>query len=189
YIIQVQFFFKLGWRHGQGPGCTQSTLGQLVTGMNTTYWNCENGCGSRLQLSNVNYICTGASVAEDFEQGERSFTYTFSGPGPFTVSFTGGDWISLSDGKGGNWNISTVVNLAPRSDTGRPNNSPQSVSKPAYIMQYNCFETLQIPVIDLDGDHIRCRWANKDECGGICNGVPSGILDPVSIISENRSAI
>ncbi|KAK3093703.1 hypothetical protein FSP39_019070, partial [Pinctada imbricata] len=178
--IQVQFFFKLGWVYGSGPGCNQSTIGQLVTGMNTTYWYCENGCGSRLPLNNVNYICTGASVTENYNQGERSFRYTFSGPGPFTVSFTGSAWISLSDSKGGKWNISTVVNLALRSDTGRPNNSPQSVSKPAYIMQYNCFETLQIPVIDLDGDNTRCRWANADECGGICNGVPSGTLDPVT---------
>ena len=67
----------------------KTTLGQLTTGWSTTYWNCVSGCGSSsVNVINMNYICTGASPAhlEDFEQGERTFTYDFRGPGPFTIS-------------------------------------------------------------------------------------------------------
>lgn len=82
---QVQFSFKLGWAYGQGPGCTASKIGQLVTRMNTSYWQCTSGCGSTVNIANVNYICTGASQLENWEQGEKTFTYTFPGIGPFNV--------------------------------------------------------------------------------------------------------
>jgi hypothetical protein len=85
-ISQVLFSFKLGWRYNQGPGCTPSVIGSLVTGMSSSFWKCTSGCSSTSQdLSNVNYICTGASTTEDWEQGERTFTYTFPGEGPFHV--------------------------------------------------------------------------------------------------------
>lgn len=85
-ILQVLFSFKLGWVYNQGPGCTPALIGSLVTGMSSSFWKCTSGCNSVSQdLSNVNYICTGASITENWEQGERTFTYTFPGEGPFVV--------------------------------------------------------------------------------------------------------
>ena len=85
FSFQVQFSFKLGWAYNNGPGCTTEKIGQLVTGMNTSYWQCTSGCSSVTPIVNVNYVCTGASQSENWEQGERTFTYTFPGIGPYTV--------------------------------------------------------------------------------------------------------
>lgn len=80
---QVHVFY--GWAYGQGPGCTASKIGQLVTRMNTSYWQCTSGCNSTVNIANVNYICTGANQLENWEQGERAFTFTFPGIGPYRV--------------------------------------------------------------------------------------------------------
>ena len=83
--MQVRFTFKLGWAYGRGPGCTSGHIGQLVTGLSLEYWQCTSGCLRTVNLASVNYICTGASITEDWEQGENTFTYTFPGIGPYTV--------------------------------------------------------------------------------------------------------
>ena len=83
--LQVQFTFKLGWAYGMGPGCISSRIGQLVTRMNSSYWQCTSGCHRIVNLANTNYVCTGASITENWEQGENTFTYTFPGIGPYTV--------------------------------------------------------------------------------------------------------
>ena len=84
-FLQVAFSFKLGWAYNNGPGCTSLKIGQFVTKMNSSYWQCTSGCNSVVNIANVNYICTGASQSENWEQGEGSFTYTFPGIGPYTV--------------------------------------------------------------------------------------------------------
>lgn len=83
----MEFSFKLGWAYNSGPGCKASKIGQLVTNRNYSYWQCTSGCNSTLDIANINYICTGASVSEDWEQGENTFTYTFPGIGPYTVEY------------------------------------------------------------------------------------------------------
>lgn len=82
---QIQFSFKLGWAYGQGPGCTAPKIGQLVTRMKSSYWQCTSSCNSTVNIANVNYICTGASQLENWEQGERTITYTLSGIGLYRV--------------------------------------------------------------------------------------------------------
>ncbi|XP_061186321.1 uncharacterized protein LOC133194369 [Saccostrea echinata] len=145
--------------------------------MNTTYWQCTSGCGSAINLDNVNYICTGASVSGNWEQGERTFTYTSPGTGPFKVEFTGRAWVTLSNRPGGSWSIGTIINLKERSDTHKPNTSPITTGKPMYIVQYNCQNDIRIPVADADGDDIRCRWSTGTECASICNALPSATID------------
>uniref|UniRef100_K1QML7 Fibropellin-3 n=1 Tax=Magallana gigas TaxID=29159 RepID=K1QML7_MAGGI len=86
---------ELGWAYNRGPGCTPSLIGSLVTGMNTSYWQCTSGCSSTQNLDNVNYICTGASVQENWEQGERTFNYVFPGEGPFVVEVQYGCHIAI----------------------------------------------------------------------------------------------
>lgn len=83
----MEFSFKLGWAYNSGPGCKASKIGQLVTNRNYSYWQCTSGCNSTLDIANINYICTGASVSEDWEQGENTFTYTFPGIGQYTVEY------------------------------------------------------------------------------------------------------
>lgn len=82
---QIQFSFKLGWAYGQGPECTAPKIGQLVTRIKSSYWQCTSSCNSTVNIANVNYICTGASQLENWEQGERTITYTLPGIGLYRV--------------------------------------------------------------------------------------------------------
>jgi len=37
-------------------------------------------------------------------------------------------------------------------------------------------------VSDVDGDEVRCRWAQGyDECGSVCNGLPHAELNQVRV--------
>ena len=50
-------------------------------------------------------------------------------------SYTGAMWMSLGvafSERNGGWNLQTIVNLEQRSDTGLPNASPVTASKPLY---------------------------------------------------------
>ncbi|XP_053403678.1 uncharacterized protein LOC123566560 [Mercenaria mercenaria] len=177
---EVEFTFKLGWALTRGPGCDETMVGKYVNNLpRSDAWYCSRGCGpTKVWLSDVNYICTAASKAQNWEQGEKSFKYTFPNEGPFTVEFTGGAWIALDFGTGGNWNISTVVDLRVRNDTGRSNTSPFAAAKPIYSMKFGCTNTIQLPVNDQDGDKVTCRWSVDQECASVCNALPYAMIDP-----------
>lgn len=85
-LFKVKFSFKLGWYYGTGPGCTPNNIGNLTTGGTYDYWRCNSGCGGTPNMNDINYVCTGASIEDLWEQGERDFIYNFTGVGPFTVS-------------------------------------------------------------------------------------------------------
>lgn len=40
---------------------------------------------------------------------------------------------------------------------------------------------LTIPMVDSDGDTVRCRWATGNECVSVCNSLPLATLDSVCI--------
>ena len=46
-------------------------------------------------------------------------------------------------------------------------------------MQFDCKHEIQLPMVDPDGDTLKCRWAVGKECDSICNGVPVATLDEV----------
>ena len=46
--------------------------------------------------------------------------------------YTGAQWMVLDYGWSDGWTIQTIVDLHPRSDTGKPNSSPITASKPMY---------------------------------------------------------
>ena len=71
--------------------------------------------------------------------------------------------------------------MSKRSDTGRINSTPRTISTPLLRLQANCNHKIRIPVTDPDNDIVRCRWAvGSTECGGICGGFPGAELDPDS---------
>nr|XP_022331733.1 integrin beta-like protein D [Crassostrea virginica] len=145
--------------------------------MSSSYWQCTTGCPTTQNLDNVNYICTGASSAENWEQGERAFNYVFPGEGPYVVEFASCCWINLDYGSPSSWSIRTTVNLATRNDTNQPNSSPVTTGKPMYTVQYGCRLAVQIPVADVNGDNIRCRWSTGSECISVCSVLPSATLN------------
>jgi hypothetical protein len=46
-------------------------------------------------------------------------------------------------------------------------------------LQFDCKHEIQLPMVDPDGDTLKCRWAVGKECDSICNGVPVSTLDEV----------
>lgn len=51
-------------------------------------------------------------------------------------------------------------------------------------MQFECVGTIKLPLIDPDGDKVKCRWGNTiDECGSVCAALPGVILDEVSTVN------
>ena len=45
-------------------------------------------------------------------------------------------------------------------------------------------------VSDVDGDVIRCRWAQgNDECASVCDGIPNADLNQVRLTRLSRSII
>ncbi|XP_060583840.1 uncharacterized protein LOC132740005 isoform X2 [Ruditapes philippinarum] len=87
-------------------------------------------------------------------------------------------WIALDYGTGStDISLATTVDLRLRSDLKVPNTSPVASSKPLYTIKHGCTETIKIPVIDKDGDNVRCRWAVGDECGGACSRIQNAVLD------------
>ncbi|XP_052678613.1 integrin beta-like protein A [Crassostrea angulata] len=174
---EVGFSFKLGWAYNRGPGCTAERIGQFIDELIPYNWKCTDGCSTPRNIANTSYICTGASESENWEQGENTFTYTFPGIGPYTVELTGRDWMNMSYGSPGKWSIGTVVNLSTRNDTNKPNISPITTGKPIYVAQYGCYNEISIPVVDPDGDEVRCRWANGTECMSMCEGLPYATID------------
>ncbi|KAK7504967.1 hypothetical protein BaRGS_00003995 [Batillaria attramentaria] len=104
----------MGWTYGRGPGCTENKVGQLVNNAvaGNNYWECTSGCGSAVTVSDISYYCKAANSGEQWEQGEKSFTHTFQGQGPFTIAYAGGNWMKLDGNKGGGtWNLQTIVDL------------------------------------------------------------------------------
>ena len=46
-------------------------------------------------------------------------------------------------------------------------------------VQYGCRLAVQIPVADVNGDNIRCRWSTGSECISVCSVLPSATLNKV----------
>ncbi|CAC5405483.1 Neurogenic locus Notch protein,Fibropellin-3,Fibropellin-1 [Mytilus coruscus] len=164
---KVEFKYSLSWAHGRGSAPSWQVV------------NLKDN--STLTIGSGNYSVVANNSAEDWERGEATLIYNFPSKGPYRVRFTGGDWISLGYGSGGNWNIQTIVDLNNRSDTHNPNYSPSTFSRAIYRVQYRCKVKIQIPVIDVDGDTVRCRWSTSAEAASISKLLPNAVLNEVSL--------
>ena len=98
----------------------------------------------------------------------------------FCYSYSSCCWISLSQYRNGNWFISTTVNLTRRSDNGRINSSPVSRSPAIVRWSEGCpSQSLRIPVEDVDGDVVKCRYAKYSESYFNNDSFPYGTFDEV----------
>ncbi|XP_020626932.1 uncharacterized protein LOC110064251 isoform X4 [Orbicella faveolata] len=180
---KVNFNFRLGFRRSFSNSyfCDSAMVAQqsIVGSGGTWSASYDRGYYGSRTVADTGYHCTDFSVSEDWTQGENTFNYTFPDDGPWLVSYSSCCWISLANG-GGNWFLSTTVNLTRRQDNGIINSSPISALSPIVRHQRGCSKTIAIPAEDSDGDKVRCRWSNgsQRECGGVCRGFSSsGTLD------------
>ncbi|KAL3874867.1 hypothetical protein ACJMK2_037824, partial [Sinanodonta woodiana] len=182
----VKFTYRLAWERGTGPcgyGCSETDIGRTghssSSMLSDLHWTCSIGCGnSPVKIGGINYTLTSLSQhSNGWEQGEGFFMYELKDHDQYSVILENIPWTLSNGSTASSLGImKTVVDLSIRGDTRKPNGSPYA-SLPSIIgIQYNCSTTIKLPVNDPDGDLIRCRLADTDECGAGCSNVPSNTI-------------
>ncbi|XP_053390686.1 uncharacterized protein LOC128553528 [Mercenaria mercenaria] len=173
YIIVT---FRISWRIGRAF-CNDTMIadGTLISGEGTM--TCFSGCTGN--VGSLKFYCTDYK-AEEWSFGRNSVIYVPpSSVKQFSFGFSGGNWIALLQG-GGSWSLRATVDLSMRSDNGKINTSPTVEMPPVVNWQTGCSYNLTLPVADVDGDVVKCRWAKEtEECGGVCQTFPGSKLDQV----------
>lgn len=71
FLTQVEFKFKLAWKLRHAGLSSWRAKNTTSTSSATIYYG--------------RYIQTGTNVKEDWEEGEKAFTYDFRSAGPYSV--------------------------------------------------------------------------------------------------------
>ena len=174
----MEISYQVSWRRDSGSQfyCDSGTIasGSLLDDEGSLV--CQHGCVS--YPVPMKYICTNFSVEENWSFGMNDVLFNFVNLAGRTVTmgFEGSAWIAPFNLF--SWNVGTTFSLTKRN--GRINSTPRAVTPPGIRLQEGCNHTIPIAVSDPDDDIIRCRWAEGNECGGICNQFPGAELDSYS---------
>ncbi|XP_052795625.1 sushi, von Willebrand factor type A, EGF and pentraxin domain-containing protein 1-like [Mya arenaria] len=173
--VKILIHFRISWRRSGGHSCDDNTIssGSLI-GSGTM--SCLSGCTG--DVGSLLYQCTDYDATEDWTTGRYTVRYTPS-VSVFSFGYSACCWIStLIVGADSSWSFKASVDLTLRSDTGLINRSPTVEMAPVVALLRGCDYVISLPVGDVDGDIVRCRWANAaDECSGVCNAFANAILD------------
>ncbi|XP_062599940.1 integrin beta-like protein A, partial [Saccostrea cucullata] len=178
---QIEISYRMAWsRSNIGASCDGSKISSqgLITVDGNLY--CRMGCDK--QISSMHGKCIAYSSSEDWSLGEGSFMFTLPTPGiSYVFRMEQCCWQTLTTGASSkDIRMTMTANTAPRADTGVLNSSPVVTMAPIIRLLNNCPHTFRIPVLDPDGDIVRCRFPNKnntDECGYLCNGLLETAID------------
>ncbi|KAJ4946904.1 hypothetical protein JOQ06_008947 [Pogonophryne albipinna] len=108
---------------------------------------------------------------------------------PFQMRSSSCCWIQTRNGVRGS-RFQTQVDLGSRSDTGKPNRSPDIAILPLLRVPQDCPRTYKLMSFDPDGDTVRCRYGNirNIECSA-CNQPSGFVLDQGSCSLHYDNAI
>ncbi|KAM4564966.1 uncharacterized protein V3H82_014059 [Fundulus diaphanus] len=89
-----------------------------------------------------------------------------------------------------NWRAVADVELRIRSDTNKPNSSPQTTIFPTLRVPSNCPRNINLLAFDPDGDEVKCRYANLSltECASPCTPPPVLSLSSNCTLSFNATS-
>ncbi|XP_027893167.1 uncharacterized protein LOC114156842 [Xiphophorus couchianus] len=160
-ILRVKFNFD---------SCQDGTFG-------CTFQNCGN---ESTILVNTKI----EEVSGSWCQSEKITTRRLPDNSPFQLAFTGGNWLDNCHAIV-TWRAVTGVELRTRSDTKKPNSSPQTTIFPALSVPSNCQRNISLLTFDPDGDKVKCRYANlsSSECDSPCTPPVVLSLSPTCILS------
>ncbi|XP_052796583.1 sushi, von Willebrand factor type A, EGF and pentraxin domain-containing protein 1-like isoform X2 [Mya arenaria] len=172
----ILIHFRISWRRSfsSSYNCTDVTIasGTLIGDSSMT---CFSGCSD--VVGSLEFYCTDFDTTEDWTTGINTVRFTPS-VSAFSFGFSSCCWINGLEAGGGSWSFKASVDLTLRSDTGLINRSPTVEMAPIVVLLQGCSYDLYLPVGDVDGDIVRCRWANAaDECSGVCNVFANAVLD------------
>ncbi|XP_053395508.1 uncharacterized protein LOC123523804 [Mercenaria mercenaria] len=168
----ITITFRISWKIGSAA-CNDTTIADgNVIGLGSM--TCISGCSG--SVGSLRFHCIDYSSGE-YSSGINSVNYTPpSSVKQFIFGFSGGDWIDLRQG-GGDWSFRTSVDLSVRSDPGKINSSPIVYMPPVLKLQTRCSYTLPLPVADVDGDVVKCRWAIGNECADVCQTFSGSVVN------------
>ncbi|XP_043953420.1 uncharacterized protein LOC122820242 [Gambusia affinis] len=137
--------------------------------------------------SDGSYACTGncgvestvlvntkiEEVSGSWCQSEKITTRLLPNNSPLQLVFSSNSWFTNLNGIG-DWRAVTDVELRRRSDTKKPNSSPQTTVVPALRVPSNCGVNIPLLAFDPDGDQVQCRYASLSltECASPCTPPP-----------------
>jgi RHS repeat-associated protein len=176
--IPVQITQRYGWRRDFSADtmCDEDKIrSQILTGETGDLW-CMTGCQG--SLGSVQVYCTDFNLIDDWMVGERTFSVILPNASLIEATFASCCWIYLPYG-GDSWQVTTRFNFGAIFARRSGNSSPKTKMSPIINLLYGCNHTITIPVVDDDGDNVRCRWAayNSNECGGVCHAFLGAVLD------------
>ena len=97
-----------------------------------------------------------------------------------------------------NNSLITMIDLKVRTKTEQINSSPITSMPSVIILPINTQHVIRIPMIDIDGDIVKCRWATRstpylftyiDECASACNRSSNFTLYTSSNLDNNCTLI
>uniref|UniRef100_A0A8C7Y1Q2 ZP domain-containing protein n=1 Tax=Oryzias sinensis TaxID=183150 RepID=A0A8C7Y1Q2_9TELE len=131
----------------------------------THYWSCSRGnCGSTNegQKTVIDSSSNAPIYNSQWCETETVETRTVGSDKPFELSDQSCCWVATRNGVN-NWRLNTLVDLGRRSDTGKPNNSPDTGVLPFMRVPENCPRSYKPMAFDPDGDRVRCRYGNYND--------------------------
>ncbi|KAM4564711.1 uncharacterized protein V3H82_013787 [Fundulus diaphanus] len=133
-------------------------------------FSCTGNCGTEsLIRSNTNF----EQVTGSWCQSERITSRSLPNNSAFQLVYDSANWIGNENGIG-SWRAVAVVELRIRSDTNKPNSSPQTTIIPTLRVPSNCPGKINLLAFDPDGDEVKCRYADLSltECDSPCTPPP-----------------
>ncbi|XP_052794287.1 uncharacterized protein LOC128227619 isoform X2 [Mya arenaria] len=173
----VLIHFRISWRRSYSDHyfCNASTItSRALIGQDKL--SCMKGCKGT--VGSLMFQCTDYDATEDWTTGRYTVQYNASSPS-FSFGYSSCCWISTLDrGANGAWSLKVTVDTTRRADTGRINRSPTVEMVPVLVLLEGCNYIINFPVGDVDGDVVRCRWADgSEECNDICGQFPGADLN------------
>ncbi|XP_071346120.1 uncharacterized protein [Trachinotus anak] len=159
----------------------------------THTWFCDQGnCGQNNSPRNgvIDESTNSPQSTDLWCETETVITKSLWSDNPFQERAASCCWIPKRHGNS-NWRLLTRVDLGTRSDTGKPNRSPDIAILPFLRVPQNCPRTYKLMSFDPDDDQVRCRYgtAGSSECSS-CHQ-PSGFhldQDSCTLHYHNASA-
>ncbi|CAF0885109.1 unnamed protein product [Didymodactylos carnosus] len=163
--------------------CDASTIATNGLIGDSSYLECLTipNCGGFLSGNlSTQVVCTDYSANVDMSTGRISNIVKLNNGSQLTIGYNSSAWLPLQTVPSGSWSIITAINLQLRTDNGRLNTPPITNFLPVINVPINIQRTIIIPMLDVDGDYLRCRWSKSspiDECGSVCSAVPGATLN------------
>ncbi|XP_036952451.1 uncharacterized protein LOC119018695 isoform X2 [Acanthopagrus latus] len=154
-------------------------------------WYCYNGnCGSSTSYrrGTLDSSTNAPQYIGQWCETETVSTRRVTSDKPFNLKTSSCCWVQTRNGLN-SWSQLTSVDLGTRSDTGKPNRSPDIAILPLLRVPQNCPRTYKLPSFDPDRDSVQCRYGNirSVECSSCTS--PSGFdLDQGSCTLNYLSA-